>query len=250
MGRPLLPEYAAWRYGDALLDRRRRFVRSQLGVGVAAALAAGAVPGALLAGADLIVATPFFVAAGATSWWSRRREQRPFAAALPGRDVEARRLADRFWKVRLGRTDEGEWLIEEHDAQAGVLGRVFRPHSPARLTAEAARAAMSSLLAALAPWGANAAEVREASSTVEQSPEVEALFDTIANHRWLGSESYRGALAMAAPASRLALEMALHEDDERRALAGELGALYARWEEAERIARSADGELKRHASAD
>jgi hypothetical protein len=44
---------------------------------------------------------------------------------------------------------------------------------------------------------------------------------------------------------RLALEMALHEDDERRAMAGELGALYARWEEAERIARIADGELTR-----
>jgi hypothetical protein len=44
---------------------------------------------------------------------------------------------------------------------------------------------------------------------------------------------------------RLAAEMALHEDDERRALAGELGALYARWEEAERIARIADGELTR-----
>lgn len=47
---------------------------------------------------------------------------------------------------------------------------------------------------------------------------------------------------------RLAIEMALHEADERRALAGELGALYARWEEAERIARIADGELSPIAS--
>jgi hypothetical protein len=39
--------------------------------------------------------------------------------------------------------------------------------------------------------------------------------------------------------------MALHEEDERRALAGELGALYTRWEEAERVARIADGELTR-----
>jgi hypothetical protein len=44
--------------------------------------------------------------------------------------------------------------------------------------------------------------------------------------------------------------MALHDDDERSALAGELGALYARWEEAERIARIADGELTRLAQAE
>jgi hypothetical protein len=44
---------------------------------------------------------------------------------------------------------------------------------------------------------------------------------------------------------RLAAEMALHDDEERRALAGELGALYARWQEAERIARVADGQLTR-----
>ena len=42
---------------------------------------------------------------------------------------------------------------------------------------------------------------------------------------------------------RLAAEMALHEDDERRALAGELGALYARREEAERIVRIDDAKL-------
>jgi hypothetical protein len=44
--------------------------------------------------------------------------------------------------------------------------------------------------------------------------------------------------------------MALHEDDERRAMASELGALYARWEEAERVARIADRELTPLASGD
>jgi hypothetical protein len=39
----------------------------------------------------------------------------------------------------------------------------------------------------------------------------------------------------------LALEMALHEEAERRALAGELAELEARWREAEEIARIADG---------
>jgi hypothetical protein len=48
------------------------------------------------------------------------------------------------------------------------------------------------------------------------------------------------SIGLLSPVSRLAAEMALHEDDERRALAGELGALYARWEEAERTAAIAD----------
>ena len=41
-------------------------------------------------------------------------------------------------------------------------------------------------------------------------------------------------------ADRLALEMALHEESERRALEGELAALEATWREAEEIAQIAD----------
>jgi len=40
--------------------------------------------------------------------------------------------------------------------------------------------------------------------------------------------------------SRLALEMILHESDERRALEGELAALEERWKEAEEIAAISD----------
>jgi AmiR/NasT family two-component response regulator len=47
------------------------------------------------------------------------------------------------------------------------------------------------------------------------------------------------AARLAAPRA-LALEMALHEVSERRALAGELAELEARWREAEEIARIAD----------
>jgi hypothetical protein len=43
-----------------------------------------------------------------------------------------------------------------------------------------------------------------------------------------------------APTQRLALEMALHEEDERIALEGELSALEERWREAEEIAAISD----------
>jgi hypothetical protein len=40
---------------------------------------------------------------------------------------------------------------------------------------------------------------------------------------------------------RLAIEMAVNESEERRALSGELGALHAAWREADEIAAIADG---------
>jgi hypothetical protein len=49
---------------------------------------------------------------------------------------------------------------------------------------------------------------------------------------------------------RFAAELALNDEDERRALAGELGALYARWEEAERLATIADRLLRPDSARD
>ena len=42
---------------------------------------------------------------------------------------------------------------------------------------------------------------------------------------------------------RLALEMAVHEEHERRALEGELATLEAAWRDAEEIAQIADDDL-------
>ena len=52
-----------------------------------------------------------------------------------------------------------------------------------------------------------------------------------------------GSLSLLAPHTRLALEMALHEESERVALAGELAPLIAAWREAEEIAGIADALL-------
>ena len=49
-----------------------------------------------------------------------------------------------------------------------------------------------------------------------------------------------GTLHSLAPRDRLALEMALHEESERRAMDGELAALELAWAEAEQIAKIAD----------
>src|SRR5262249_21359723 len=53
----------------------------------------------------------------------------------------------------------------------------------------------------------------------------------------------QGALHRLPRTQRLALEIALHEDSEQRALEGELESLRRDWQEAEEIAAIADGEL-------
>jgi hypothetical protein len=54
------------------------------------------------------------------------------------------------------------------------------------------------------------------------------------------NDSHIGTLSGLAPELRLALEMAVHEDDERRAFEGELDALRKAWEDADALASIAD----------
>ena len=56
-----------------------------------------------------------------------------------------------------------------------------------------------------------------------------------------GSEVYDANPLDPNPVAALALEMALHEETERAAMEGELGALEAMWRDAESIAAIADG---------
>jgi hypothetical protein len=49
-----------------------------------------------------------------------------------------------------------------------------------------------------------------------------------------------GRISLLPPPVRLALEMSLHEDDERRAFEGELVELEDRWREAEEVAAISD----------
>jgi hypothetical protein len=103
---------------------------------------------------------------------------------------------------------------------------------------EDARRALASML----PW------LNHAGGSVRRVAEAVAVISDVANpHQLLYSASgahstsarptYVGSLPTP---MRLALEMVLHEDDERSAMQGELRALEARWRAAEEIARIAD----------
>ena len=116
-----------------------------------------------------------------------------------------------------------------------------------------ARRALSAAIVAVNHEGAKPTQVQAAVCEIESGADSLQLIRSIADYAWLGSDHDRGRLRYSyfrTPEKFLALEMLLHEEDERRALAGELGALYTRWEEAERVAKIADGELSSRFGAD
>jgi hypothetical protein len=137
------------------------------------------------------------------------------------------------------------------------------------LTGEDAMRAAARLMPTVNRFGGSRATVRDAVGLLEEVGDPLKVLTTVQQrHGWQpgdkmwGARSSRkhswkrhsigtpdgrrhvvkipGALHMLAPRERLALEMALHEESERRAMDGELAELEARWREAEQIAKIAD----------
>jgi hypothetical protein len=119
---------------------------------------------------------------------------------------------------------------------------------------EAIRAARH-LLPRINRAGGSTNEVTDAVRALEQSDSTQKLFALMATRyrttrpkrgpsrfRWsTRTKLDGGAIIKEMPASiRLALEMSLHEEDERRALEGELYLLEDRWREAEEVAAISD----------
>jgi hypothetical protein len=69
------------------------------------------------------------------------------------------------------------------------------------------------------------------------------LADLMTGNRFNDKKGVPGYINKMPASTKLALEMALHEEQERRALEGELWRLERAWEEAEEIAAISDGLL-------
>ena len=122
------------------------------------------------------------------------------------------------------------------------------------LTGDDATRAARILLPKINRRGGRSSDIGKAVDVLESARGTSELFARYAFSRgpWGRSENGRRQLApgmfggdlghistMPAPV-RLALEMSLHEDDERRALEGELTELEDRWREAEEVAAISD----------
>jgi len=251
IGSPLRPEFAAWRYGRRFATRRRRafFVA---GAGVAAATAAGVVFGpallpALTMGTISIVAIP-----GLTTVMGVF----PMVGVLAARDyIQHDRVIARFAQRRRVVTVRAKHLedIELEVDRRGHLTNLVVQHDTGwtEFRDTSAIHATGVLLAGANPFGADSARVEDAVREIETAGDAAGfLAEASARNSWRGGRvmsvlsGYRGLGAMQLSSTeRLALEMAVHEETERRVLEGELTVLEQAWRDAEEIARICDEEL-------
>jgi hypothetical protein len=255
IGSPQRPEMAAWRYGDQFGRRRMRYIAYTIG--------AGAIVGGIIIGGPLLGLGS--VAGGGWGLWqgtnalmkaARDRVVRT-RVALPGQDRPAVIRGRDIKRIVLGMDEDGVTLRLPYNRGAIIPGMY-----PIEVTlkGEAAMRAASTVLPAVNVKGGTRQDVQEAVQELETNPDPVRLFQRATN---VGGVPDRYA---ARPGRRrrsrrpvisesetfidriprtmlLAMEMAAHEDVERRAMEGELAILEAAWRQAEEIASISDNLL-------
>jgi hypothetical protein len=226
VGRPLREEFAAWRYGDQFGRRRRNTILvttgvvAGLGVAAVAGLATGVISASLLGQSGNFVS--LFVNGRTVA---SVKDEDGTLIKLKRPDLE---------KVRLFATED--------DQGWGV--RVKKGKREPVYTGEDARRVAARLLPRINAGGGGRSVVQDAVARIEESGHPEEFLRGVTEWRkqgFLGDQT--GLVSKLPKPTRLALEMALHEESERRALEGELWRLEQAWKEAEEIAAIADGLL-------
>jgi hypothetical protein len=205
-------------------------------------LGVGIIGGAIAGGVALGVSAG--VGVGSGGWWIWRGvyagyqriaygSPRAVVARVPYEDpdlgpqiiaLERRNLSD----VRVGTSGGGRLMLS-----------VTRGRSIIHISGDQAERAVGYVLPAINWAGAERREVAEAVELIEQSHKgpVDFVYE-VARNAGAGRR-----LQDLPSAARLALEMASHEESERRAMEGELALLAAAWRQAEEIAKIADNLL-------
>jgi hypothetical protein len=222
IGRPERPEFAAWRYGDQLGRRRRSaMLKTGLGIGALGVVVAGGVAAG--------------IGIGAFGWLISEAGER-LVMGSPDRVVARIPIAE-VGEVAMKRKHLTRLqLVTAGDAGSWQLGL---PHQKqiVKVGGDAAVQALAKLLPQLNRFGGSRERVNEAVALIEQEPDPARFFDAAAD---LAAGVKNARVAGLPEAVRLALEMAAHEDSERRALEGELALLEQAWKDAEEVAAIAD----------
>ena len=237
IGEPLRPEFAAWRYGDQFGRRRRRQLLIA-GGGIAA------LGGLVIGGAT------FGVSIGGFGWAISQ-----FGRVLvQGSDetIVARVRTDAGDKLAVRRRHLAESSISR--GSDGTLALDLRyKNGQSRFEGPEAMRIASIVVPKVNRFGGTRHSVAMAVSHIESVGGPERYVEQVARrgeavtavqgkrHRF-GRKGRVGKTGLygLAPVERIGLEMALHEDAERRAMAGELALLEAAWRDAEEIAAIAD----------
>ena len=232
VGGALPGEMAAWRYGAQLHKRRRRFV---LGTGVSLLAVAG-ITGSTVLGFSGIV--PLLHLAWVLGKKQKSPELHRFkrGTLLPDADVQLNARGLRTARLAMGAN--GLDLVLMVPVVRDVEGWERVIDEPRAVTGPLAESLLQRGMVHVNASGAAARHVVRAVDLLAASGSAQAYLHHVA----AGGEPIVDASqpGLQRKARSLALEMALHEETERRALDGELAMLEAMWREAEEIASIAD----------
>jgi hypothetical protein len=254
IGQPLRPEFAAWRYGDRFGRRRERAVL----LGAIGAAGTGlAMSGGLTAGIAGWILGPAVVLWAPLLCLHLFLRQFRVMARIPVKDgppLIVRRA--NLLQVRLlvgdrRGDDDGGWRLEL--TPWGGPGC-----DVATLDGPIAEHALGLIMPRINARGAMTRQVQGAVERVEAHRSAEHLIQSMATRlsdleRFLRGHLKRtedrrffapeGGLRWLSTEDRLAIEMAVHEENERAAMEGELELLEMAWQDAEEIAAIADNLL-------
>jgi hypothetical protein len=247
VGTPLRPEMAAWRYGDQFGRRRRKHL-TMMGAGGVAMI------GLVIVGpATGIIAGSSWGLFNAIQTLHGLYEQRRARARLsvPGFDAPVVLRLKQLGAVEIISVDDGWGLrVPFRAPKSGLmptgiaLKRVRDADYAIDISGDDALAAAGRLLPALNASGANRRQVDDAVGILSRANDPHRLFAEYSSPpRYVGNgvvQPQTRVLGSLPSEVRLALEMAAHEDSERRALEGELALLEDAWRQAEEVAAIAD----------
>ena len=240
VGKPLRPEFAAWRYGSRL---RRRRIRAAADMAAAAATTTASMAVGSLAG---LVG----IACMLTGNKSIRRN-----ILEPMEQAEANIAFGRV--LARVRTPEGTWralrfshiarleIVPNQPSEPWVL-RVAHPDGVSSFSGHNAMMVAGNLLSNINLAGGSRSEIRHATQRIAESGDPDrfirqsgALRESRRRKNTIFWNDDVGVLGLTST-ERLALEIAVHEDAERNAMQGHLLELEAAWRDAEEVAAIAD----------
>ena len=237
IGAPLRPEFAAWRYGDQFGRRR---TRQMLIAGGGIAVLGGLVAGGAAIGVSV-----------ASFGWMISQLGR---LAIHGGEetVVAKIRTDGGQLLHVRRRHLAESMLSRGSDGALAIDLRYK-NGQSRFEGPEAMRIASIVVPAVNRFGGSRTTVAAAVGQIEQVGGPERYVEQLARraesttvvrgrrHRF-GRKGRIGKTGLYALTSidRLGLEMALHEEAERRAMEGELALLEAAWRDAEEIAAIAD----------
>ncbi len=259
IGKPLLPEFAAWRYGKIFGVRHWKARTLAWGTMLppvvnqvlhfASQMQTGAWDTYLPSSVSMSLST-IGIAAGTYAGVASFR--RRIMVRMPGARWVSVRVAHAKKSLIVTNPADATWSLRLHHAQRRGGGRLWNSFAHGSLAGmdkgyldlhdDDASRALRSILPLANDAGSSAKVVARAVDLVTGTTPLDHL---LTGGKWPGQAfpmlaKGGNTLGYITPDLRLALEMSLHESDERRAMEGELHMLESRWREAEQIAAIAD----------